>query len=70
MKKGDVVGGRLVPTDQYLSEAVHPAVGAFHHPAPGFEAGRFLTGLSRCPTAAEVRREAKLVQGAAHSLKS
>ena len=69
MKKGDVVGGRLVPTDQYPPEAVQPAVGAFHHPAPGFAAGRFLDGLSLFPTAADVRRAAKLVQGAAHLTK-
>ena len=69
MKKGYVVGGRLVPADQNAPEAVHPDVGAFHHPAPGFEAGLFLDGLSLFPTAADVGREAELVHGPAHLIK-
>ena len=42
---GYVVGGRLVPADQN-AWFIH---GAFHHPAPGFEASLFLDGLSLSP---------------------
>ena len=61
MKKGYVVGGRLVPSGPKMRrKRFHPAVGLrFHHPAPGFEAGLFLDGLSLFPTAAYVGREAK-----------
>ena len=69
MQKGDVVGGRLVPTDQYPPEAVQPTVSAFHHPAAGFEASFLLDGLGLFAPAADVRREAELVQGAAHLTK-
>ena len=66
MKKGDVVAWRLVPADQNASKAVHPAVSAFHHPAPGFETGFIFDGLSLFAPAANVGREAKLVQSLTH----
>ena len=66
MKKGDVVAWRLVPADQNASKAVHPAVSAFHHPAPGFETGFIFDGPSFFAPAANVGREAKLVQSLTH----
>ena len=69
MKKCYVVGGRLVPADQNAPEAVHPAVGAFHHPAPRFEASLLPDGLGLFPPAADVGREAELVQGPPHLIK-
>ena len=56
--KGDVVAWRLVPADQNASKAVHPAVSAFHHPAPGFETGFIFDGPSFFAPAANVGREA------------
>ena len=67
MTKGDVVGGRLVPADQNAPEAVHPAVGAFHHPAPGFEASLLFDGPGLLTPAADVGREAEFLQGSATS---
>ena len=69
MKKCYVVGGRLVPADQNAPEAVHPAVGAFHHPAPRFETGFLFDGLGLFPPATDVGREAELVQGPPHLIK-
>ncbi len=66
MQKGDVVGGRLVPTDQSPPEAVQPTVSAFHHPAAGFEAGLLFDGLGLFASAANVRRKTELLQGPAH----
>jgi hypothetical protein len=39
MKKGDVVVGMLVPANQNMPKAVHPAMSAFRHPATSLEAG-------------------------------
>ena len=66
MKEGDVVVGRLVPTDQNAPEAVQPAVSAFHHPAAGFEPSFPFDGLSLFASTPDVGGEAELVQGAAH----
>ena len=66
MKEGDVVVGRLVPTDQNTPEAVQPAVSAFHHPAAGFEPSFPFDGLSLFASTPDVGGEAELVQGAAH----
>ena len=66
MKKGDVVVGRLVPAHQDAPESVQPTVSAFHHPAPGFEAGLPFDGLSLFPSAADVGGETELVHDAAH----
>ncbi len=66
MKEGDVVGGGLVPTDQNAPEAVQPAVGAFHHPASGFEPSLLFDGLSLFAAATDVGGEAELVQGVAY----
>ena len=66
MKEGDVVVGRLVPTDQNAPEAVQPAVSAFHHPAAGFEPSFPFDGLSLFASTPDVGGEAELVQGAAY----
>ena len=66
MKKGDVVLGGLVPTNQDAPETVQPTMSAFHHPAPGFESSLPFDGLSLLASAADVGGEAELVQGAAH----
>ena len=63
MKKGDVVSGKLIPAHQNAPEAVHPAVGAFHHPAPGFEASLLFDGLALLTPAADVGGEAEFLQG-------
>ena len=66
MKEGDVVGGGLVPTDQYAPEAVQPNMSAFHHPASGFEPSLFFDGLWLFASTTYVGGEAQVVQGAAH----
>ena len=65
MKEGDVIGRGLVPTDQNAPEAVQPTMSVFHHPASGFEPSPLFDGLCLFPTAADVGRKAKLVQGPA-----
>ena len=70
MQKGDVVGGRLVPTDQSPPEAVQPTVSAFHHPAAGFEAGLLFDGLGLFASAADVRRKTELSRVRRTSAKS
>ena len=69
MQKGDVVFGGLVPTDQDAPEAVQPAVGALHHPAPGFEPSLPLDGLCLLASTTNVSGEAELLQRAAHLVK-
>ena len=66
MKKGDVVGGGLVPTDQNAPEAVQPAVSAFHYPTAGFEPSLLFDGLRLFASTPDVGGEPELVQGAAH----
>ena len=66
MKEGDVVVGRLVPTDQNTPEAVQPTVSAFHHPAAGFEPSFPFDGLSLFASTPDVGGAAELVQGAAY----
>ena len=66
MKEGDVVVGRLVPTDQNAPEAVQPAVSAFHDPAAGFEPSFPFAGLSLFAWTPDVGGEAELLQGMAH----
>ena len=70
MKEGDVVVGRLVPADQNAPKAVHPTVSPFHHPAPGLETGFLFDGPCLFTPAADVGREAKLVQVRRTSAKS
>ena len=48
MQKGDVLAGDLSQRTN-IRQAVHPAVGPFHHPASGFEAGRFLMAWASSP---------------------
>ena len=69
MKKGDVIGGGLVPANQNAPEAVQPAVSAFHHPAAGFEAGFLFDGLRLFSPAPDVGCEAKLLQGSTNLIK-
>ena len=57
MKKGDVVLRGLVPADQDAPEAVQPAMGELHHPAPGFEPSLPLDGLGLLAPAADVGGE-------------
>lgn len=37
MEEGEVVYGFFLPADEHATKAVHPTVGAFHHPASGPE---------------------------------
>src|SRR5262245_36730757 len=62
MQKAQIVAYFLVPTDQDASEAIHPTMRAFHHPAPCFETGFLLESLSFFPARTDVRSEAKLLQ--------
>ena len=66
MQKSDVVLGVLVPTHQDAPETVQPTVGAFHHPASGFEPSLPFDGLCLFASTADVGGEAELLQGAAH----
>ncbi len=69
MQKGDVVLGGFIPAHQDAPEAVQPTVGAFHHPAPGFEPSLSFDGLRLLAPTADVGGEAELVHDAAHLLK-
>ena len=66
MQRSDVVLGVLVPTHQDAPETIQPTVGAFHHPASGFETSFSFDGLSLFASTADVGGEAELGQGAAH----
>ena len=58
MKKGDIVLGHLVPTDQDAPEAVQPTVCALHHTTPGFETSLPFNGLSLLAPTTDVGCEA------------
>ena len=53
MQKPQIVAYFFVPANPYASEAMHPTMGAFHHPPPGLQTGRLLPRLgllAPCPT--------------------
>lgn len=66
MKQSEVVHRFLLPADQNPPEAIHPAVGAFDHPSPGFESRAALDRLRFLPTGANMRRVSKLIDQLAH----
>ena len=69
MKEGDVIVRGLVPAHQDAPEAVQPAVGALHHPAPGLEPSFPFDRLCLLAPAADMGGEAELLQRVAHLVK-
>jgi hypothetical protein len=62
MQKPQIVAYFFVPADQHAPEAIHPAMRAFHRPAPGFEPSLLSECLGLFPPRPDVGGEAKLVQ--------
>ena len=62
MQKAQVGPHFFVPADQHTPEAIHPTMGALHHPPPCFETGLLLERLGFFPPRPDVGGEAKLVQ--------
>src|SRR4051795_8702307 len=60
MEHCDIVVGLLVPANEDATEAVHPTMGALHHPAPGFEPRAALDRLRLLAPRSDVGGEAEL----------
>lgn len=65
MQHGDKCFGEFLPTNQDATEAIHPTMSAFHHPAPSLEARLFFDGSGFFATSADMRGETELSNNAA-----
>ncbi len=66
MKQRQIIFRFLFPPRQDAAEAVHPAMGAFHHPATGFETGFMLDRLCFFAARTNVSRIAKFFHQVAY----
>jgi len=66
MKQRQIIFRFLFPPRQNAAKAVHPAMGAFHHPATGFETGFMLDRLCFFPARTNVSRIAKFFHQVAY----
>src|ERR1700735_182927 len=66
MQQGDIILGFLAPADENATEAVHPTMGAFHHPAPRLGPGLPLDLLGFLAPRTDVRGETELLHDLSH----
>src|SRR5438552_2760940 len=66
MEHGDIVLRLLGPADENPAEAVHPAMGPLHHPAPRLVPRLLLHRLGFAPLRRDVCREAERPDRLAH----
>jgi hypothetical protein len=66
MQKTQVIAHFLVPPNQHAPEAIHPTMGAFYDPAPGFETRFVLEHFGFFAPRKDGGREAKLDEEVAH----